>query len=185
MMNCNDLENLKLCLEIDEKTIYEFNEKINEASIVKSAKYIEKLLQQNSAKPEKIQNVFELLIEVMQNILNYSYGSIFLEDNKKEAHGVLSLSYTSETDRYILQSCNLIDKKQENLINKKLQDIEGLDSIALRKLAREKMRSKEDNHNKGAGLGFIMMARKCIEPIRVEFTPYNENILQYKLKLLI
>ena len=184
-MNCKDLKNLQLCLEIDDKTIYEFSDKVNEKSMVNAAKYIEELLLKNGAKPEKIQNVFELLIEVMQNILNYSYKSIDLENNKKEAYGFVTLSYNSDVNTYILQSCNLIAQEQEISIIEKLKSLEGLDNKALRKLAREKMRSREDNHDKGAGLGFIMMARKCIEPFEVEFIAYKENILQYKLKLVI
>ncbi len=184
-MNCEDLENLELCLEIDDKTIYNFSDKINEENIVKTVKHIEKLLKQNNASPKKVQDVFELLVEVMQNILNYSYGSTTLKDNKREASGILSILYKSSTDTYILQSCNLIAKKQESIINEKLKSLEGLDDKALRKLAREKMRSREDNHDKGAGLGFIMMARKSIEPINISFIPYKDDFLQYKLKLII
>lgn len=184
-MNCEDIEHLKLCLEVDDKTIYEFDDKVNEENMVKSAKHIEELLSANNAKPEKIQNVFELLVEVMQNILNYSYGSIDLENNKREAHGMLTISYRSDTDTYILQSCNLVTQEQKSKICKKLKELEGLDSKALRKLTREKMRSQEDNHDKGAGLGFIIMSRKCIEPIEVDFSTWKDSVLQYKLKLVI
>lgn len=184
-MNCTDFKDLKLCLEIDEKVIYEFEDIVNEENMIASAKYIEELLHKNNAKPDKIQNVFVLLIEVMQNILNYSYGTTLLEDNKREAFGMLIISYKSENDTYTLQSCNLITKAQENEIRNKLKAVEGLDSDALRKLARDKMRSKEDNHQKGAGLGFILMARKSIEPIEVDFSPWKEDVMQYKLKLTI
>jgi len=184
-MNCKDLENLKLCLEIDDKTIYEFNDKINEVNMVKAAKHIEELLKQNNANPKKTRDVFELLIEVMQNILNYSYGSIDLQENKKEAYGVISLSYTSDIGTYLLQSCNLILKEQESIISNKVNSLEGLDTKALKKRSREKMRSGEDNHTKGAGLGFIMMARKSMEPIDISFLPYKENITQFKLTLVI
>ena len=184
-MHCESLKDLTLCLEIDDKVIYEFDDIVNEENMIESAKYIEELLKKNNAKPDKIQNVFVLLIEVMQNILNYSYGAIVLEDNKKEAFGMLIISYRSQNDTYTLQSCNLITKAQENEIRNKLEAVEGLDSTALRKLARDKMRSKEDKHQKGAGLGFILMARKCIEPIEVDFIPWKEDIIQYKLKLII
>lgn len=68
---------------------------------------------------------------------------------------------------------------------KKLKEIEGLDNSGLRKLAREKMRSRESNHSKGAGLGFIRMAKKCCEPIDVQFDAFKDNIVQYKLALKI
>ena len=184
-MNCTDFKDLKLCLEIDDKVIYEFDDIVNEENMIKSAKYIEELLHKNNAKPGKIQNVFVLLIEVMQNILNYSYGTVVLKDNKREAFGMLIISYKSQNDTYTLQSCNLIEKTQEDKIRKKLEAVEGLDSTELRELARDKMRSKEDNHQKGAGLGFILMARKCIEPIEVNFSPWKDGILHYQLKLTI
>lgn len=184
-MHCESLKDLTLCLEIDDKVIYEFEDIFNEENMIASAKYIEDLLHKNNAKPGKIQNVFVLLIEMMQNILNYSYGTVVLEDNKKEAFGMLIITYKSNNDTYTLQSCNLITQAQENEIRNKLKALEGLDSDALRKLARDKMRSKEDNHKQGAGLGFILMARKSIEPIEVDFLPWKEDVLQYKLKLII
>lgn len=182
---CTNIENIKMCLTIDENTIYEFYEKINEESMIRSAKHIEKLLHENNAQPEKIQNVFELMIEVMQNMLNYSYGNVELENNKREANGILILSYNTIDDTYILQSCNLITQNEEEIIKSKVEQIKGLDDKELRKLAREKMRSKVHNHEKGAGLGYIMMARKCTEPISIDFLPFKNDILQYKLKLVI
>lgn len=181
----DNIKNLKLCLKIDEKVIYEFSEKINEQSIIKSATYIEKLLIENNVESEKIKIVFELMVEVMQNMLNYSHGNIDLDNNKKEAYGTFVLSYDSKNNTYMLQSCNLIKSKQEDSIKGKLDSISGLDNQELRKLAREKMKSKEDNHKKGAGLGFIMMARKCSAPIQAEFIPYEKGIVQYILKLII
>ncbi len=178
-------DNLNMCLKIDDNTIYEFDEKINEQSMISSAKHIEQLLKENNAKPNKIQDIFELLIEVMQNILNYSYLNVDLENNKKEANGTFILSYDTSTDTYTLQSCNLIYEKQREPIVDKLNSIKGLDDKALRKLAREKMRSKEDMHSKGAGLGFIMMERKSSQPIEVEFLEFKDDLLQYKLKLTI
>lgn len=133
-----------------------------------------------------MQDVFEVLVEVMQNILNYSSDTIVLDENRRESHGILLLSYKSDKDRYILKSCNEINKKQKSIISDKLKSLEGLDNKALRKLAIEKMRSKEDTHHKGAGLGFIMMARKSVEPIEATFIPSAEgDTFQYILKLVI
>ena len=177
--------NLKICLKIDNTTIYEFDEKINEQSMIKSAKHIEQILIKNNAKPNKIQDVFELLVEILQNILNYSYGNVDLPNNKKEANGAFVLSYDTQNDKYILQSCNLIEKTQEQIIKDKFSSIKDLDDKALRKLSREKMRSQVDKHEKGAGLGFIMMQRKSSEPIETEFLPYKDEVLQFKLKLVV
>jgi len=182
---CSTEDNLNICLKIDEKTIYDFHETINESSIVRTAKEMETLLIKSDAKPSKIQNVYEILVEVMQNILNYSYGNRDLPNNKKEANGTISLSYDSINDTYILQSCNLIEKSQEEVIEDKLFQVEGLDDKALRKLARKKMRSREDNHEKGAGLGFIVIARKCSEPIERKFYDLEGDVKKIQFKFII
>jgi len=70
-------------------------------------------------------------------------------------------------------------------LEKKLEETKDLDSSSLRKLAREKMRSKVDNHVRGAGLGFITIAQKVILPMQMNFTSYKDDILVYKLKLVI
>jgi len=172
-------------LKIDNTTIYKFDEKINEESMIKSVKHIEELLKQNKAKPDKIQNVFELIIEIMQNMLNYSYGNKQLANNKKEADGSFTLSYKTSDDTYLLQSCNLIEDFQKETIKERLQEINGLDKKEIRKLIREKMKTKEGMHDKGAGLGFMMMARRSIEPIQTEILPHNDGIYKFTLKVVV
>jgi len=182
---CTTDEKLNICLIVDDGVIYEFNKTINENSIIHTAKSIEDILINNNAKASKIKNVYEILIEIMQNILNYSYGNIDLSDNRKEATGSISLSYKSEKDVYLLQTCNLVDADQKEEIKDRLYKVRDLDDKQLRKLARQKMRSREDNHEKGAGLGFITIARKCSEPIFVEFTDIGNKIEQVIFKFVI
>ena len=175
---------VKICIKINNKIIHEFSGKVNEKIMIHSANNIERLLMENGAKKEKIQNVFELFIETIQNILNYSYN-VKLNDNKKEVFCNFSLLYSTEDDTYILESYNLIEEHQKKVIEFKLNSLENLDEMALRKLIRKKSRSREDNHGRGAGLGYIMMSRKSSLPIKVQFSPYEEGILKYKQKLVI
>jgi len=182
---CSTDDKLNVCLTIDDSVIYDFHKTINEGSIIETAKSIEKILTDSNAKASKIQNVYEILIEIMQNILNYSYGNIDLPNNKREATGSISLSYSSEKDAYLLQTCNLIETKREDEIQNRLYQVRDLDDKQLRKLARQKMRSREDNHEKGAGLGFITVARKCSEPIEVQFIFVSDRVKQVLFKFVI
>lgn len=175
---------VKICIKIDDKVIYEFSGRVNEKIMISSANSIERLLIKNGAKKEKVQNVFEVFIETIQNILNYSYDVKYNSD-KKEVFCNFSLQYSTEDNTYILESCNLIEKTQKEIIEFKIKSLENLDDKGLRKLIRKKSRSREDSHDKGAGLGYIMMTRKSSLPIKVLFSPYEEGILQYKQKLVI
>lgn len=175
-----------ICIQVDEKTIYTFSGKMDEAKMIESANHIEKLLIQNGAKKDKIQNVFELFIETIQNMLNYAYNSMKLKNNKREVFCNFSLSYFTEKNLYRLESCNLISVEQRDVIEYKVKSIKKLDDASLRKLIRQKSRSKVDNHDKGAGLGYIIMTRKSSSPIEIEFTPYGDNdVLTYKQRLII
>ena len=175
---------VKICIKINNRIIYEFSGKVNEKIMIYSANNIERLLIKNGAKKEKIQNVFELFIETIQNILNYAYN-VKLYANKKEVFCNFSLLYSTENDTYILESCNLIEEHQKEIIEFKINSLKNLDDMALRRLIRKKSRSREDNHDRGAGLGYIMMSRKSSFPIMVQFSPYGEGILKYRQKLVI
>jgi len=53
---CETNQNLNICLKIDETTIYQFDETINEQSIIDSVRNIEELLESNGATPKKTQD---------------------------------------------------------------------------------------------------------------------------------
>jgi len=178
-------KNLKICIKIDDHIIYEFAGKINKLMMVDAANDIEKLLLEKCFDKDKVKNVFELFIETAQNIVNYSYRDTLSADNAESTFCNFSLYYFTNDDTYVLESCNLIDEDEQEVIESKLEVIKDLDQKALRKLVRKKSRSAEDKHERGAGLGYIVMARKSSAPIEVKFTPYKEGILIYKQKLFI
>ena len=176
---------MKLCLNIDGNHIYVFSGKMNQETMIEGANYIEELLIKKSVSRDKIQNVFELFIETIQNILNYSSNTIKNNDNKKEVSCDCILSYFTKDNTYILESCNLIHKSQRELIKNRIDFIKNLDKRSLRQLIRKYSRSKEKKHDQGAGLGYILMSLKSTLPIKIEFVEYNHEIYKYKQKLVI
>jgi len=176
---------LTLCLTIDGNNIYQFSDKMNEENMINAANTIEKLLIERAAPKDKIQNVFELFIETIQNILNYSANSVELTNNKREVACNCNLSFFTNDNSYILESCNLIHKDQKALIEERLESIKELDKQSLRKLIRKNSRTKESKHNYGAGLGYILMSLKSIKPIEIKFNEYKNTTFRYRQKLVI
>jgi hypothetical protein len=172
---------LNICIKVDESVIYEFMGKMDKCKMVGTANHIEQLLEKECLNRDKIKTVFELFVETIQNVLSYSYQI----DANEETDCHFSLSYFTEDDYYIFESCNLIHESQKVIINEKLDAIKGLTNSELRKLVRQKSRSAEDRHEHGAGLGYIVMARKSTAPIEVSFQPYQNDVLIYKQKLYI
>jgi hypothetical protein len=122
---------------------------------------------------------------MLQNILKYSYGNKIDEDKKREADGKFILSYDTTTGEIVICSCNLITSPQVEVIKQRVDEVAGLNEKELRKLLRAKMKSKRDGHENGAGLGFATIATRTSKPIKVEFENVLEDVVKYKLKVVI
>ena len=85
---------------------------------------------------------------------------------------------------YYLLSRNVIDADDKTKIEERLSDIEGLNKDELRKLYREKRKSGRDKHNKGAGIGFIEIARRC-DRVEHEFEMIDETRYYFTVKSII
>jgi hypothetical protein len=140
----------------------------------------------NGLDKEKIFNIYDISIEMLQNILKYSYGNKVDENKKREADGKFILSYDSSIQKVTICSCNLISSSQVETIKQRVDEIKGLNEKELRKLLRAKMKSKKDGHENGAGLGFATIATKVSKPIRVDFQEILEDmVMKYKLEVVI
>jgi len=176
---------LNICIEIDNDTIFECNAKINEDSITKSAIEVENKLQKYNADVDQVRSIYEITVEILQNILNYAHDSKYISENKKEATGNFKVSYQTNTNKYYIYSCNLIESNKVNKIKDIVNNLIGLDQKDIRKLLRQSMRNKSNKHEKGAGLGFIMMAKYVSEPIDITFEDVENDIKSFKLKLVV
>ena len=47
------------------------------------------------------------------------------------------------------------------------------------------MKSKRDGHKNGAGLGFATIATKISKPISVEFENILEDVVKYRLEVVV
>jgi len=184
-MEIDQEKELELCIKIDEKVISELSSKITQENIISTAQSIKQQLLDNGLDKEKIFNIYDVAIEMLQNILKYSYGNKIDENKKREADGKFILSYDSSIQKVILCSCNLISSLQVETIKQRINEVSGLNEKELRKLLRTKMKSKRDGHENGAGLGFATIATTILKPIRVEFQEILENVVKYKLEVVI
>jgi len=176
----NESQNINLEVKINNKIIFEMTDKIDHEKLIYTVNTIENVLLENSVKQSKIRSINELTIEILQNIINYAHTC-----TKKEYTSNFKIYYSTNNDEYILESTNIIAKSKKETILERANNVINLDKDELRKLLREKMRSKKDLHEFGAGLGFIVMARKASKNIEVSFEKYeaDEDLLKFNLKL--
>jgi hypothetical protein len=131
------------------------------------------------------QKVFAVFVEQMQNIINYS-----AEKSSRDAvedgdirTGVLIIGH--EESRYYVLCGNKVANRNIEQIKNHLDPLQTLDKNELKSLYRERRKMSSLPESKGAGLGFIEMARKVSLPIEYEFVPMEDDYSFFCLKATI
>jgi hypothetical protein len=122
-----------------------------------------------------INTISYFIIEQLQNIMSYSKNNI-KDSNKYSSLGTLVIGLDNEKEKYYIRSSNEIQEEDQEKISNKIEHINSLTKEELRKYAREKLRSAADKHARGAGIGFIEMAKKSSEKIEYKFETLNDKV---------
>ena len=133
-----------------------------------------------------VQKVFSIFVEQMQNVVNYSAEKIAQEEETQDGElrvGVLVVG--REDDLFYVLSGNSIRREQSQSIKSQLDMLREMDKEQLKAFYRERRKSGMDLDRKGAGLGFIDMARKAGRPIEYDFTPMDELHAFFSIKVVI
>jgi len=134
------------------------------------------------------QEVFSVFVEQMYNMLTYSAekerfntsGDDFTESPK----GTFILGKNGNT--YFIQTGNVIKNESVEPIKNRIDYLNTLDKKMLRKYYKEQTRLKNDSPgSKGAGLGFIEIARRISSKIEYSFAPYGDELTFFTLYVTI
>ena len=99
--------------------------------------------------------VFGVFIEQAQNIIRYAT----LRADTGEGVGTIAISVT-EDDGFLIEAVNAIDSTKRTALESTLLELSMKDAKELRKMYKDRLRSGPPEGSKGAGLGFIEMARR-------------------------
>jgi len=104
-------------------------------------------------------NILTIFIELSQNMMNYSKSQKSLAP-KNDGKGMILVGH-DENDQYYVASRNLVSAQDKEVMEKKLDKVTQMDKKELRVYYREMRKTGHEKHDKGAGIGFIEIARKC------------------------
>lgn len=132
-----------------------------------------------------VQDVFTILIELTQNMLNYY--QMQNTDRKKilECQGMLTMGIDFEKNRVYVGGGNLIHPEDADKIRERIDSIANLSSEELKSRYRELRKSGRNKTAKGAGLGFMEIQRKASEPIKYHFNELENEGLLFSLQIYL
>lgn len=168
----------------DEGVILCFSGVISQDILSGFATIIEKKLEKLE-NLSKVQNIFAVFVEMVQNMLSYSSDATFVGNNIKESSGVIIIGYNENTEKYFVKSGNTIKKNTQQKISEKIDNIKDLSKDELKVLYKELRKSGKNTHERGGGLGFLEIQKKSSEPIEYSFDEIDDQHSFFCLKSII
>lgn len=134
----------------------------------------------------KARKLFSSFIEMIQNALHYSPEA---PDSAGEKIGAVAVG--KREDKYYIVCGNLVEKQYTGRIRGKIEPLRTmtLDEIkqAYRAQLKNEHHAEENTASKGAGLGFLTVARDASEPIEYALIdiPGQSDLAYFYLKAIV
>lgn len=138
------------------------------------------------ADTKTVRSVFAIFVEQMQNIIRYSAEKVPAGEEAPMELRFGLLTIGQDEDGYTVHAGNLVENADIERMRTRLSAIQAMDKDALKAAYKEQLKStRPDEHSKGAGIGFIEIARRASQPIAFDFMAVDENHAFFALKACV
>ena len=153
----------------EEGIVFSFSGMISQSLTSFMVETVKAQVEDSGEDSKMIRSMFLIAIEQLQNIMSYSKNKDIRDGFKYTSPGVLVVGFNEEKQKYYINSSNEIIDEDKVKLSKNIDHINSLGKDEQRKYLREKLRSAEDKHERGAGVGFIEMAKRSSENLEYDF----------------
>ena len=144
----------------------------------------------DDADTKTLRSVFAIFVEQMQNIIRYSAEKLSVDPPDGSIHplaeirhGILTIG--KEGTDYVVCAGNLVERDDVQRLHARLSRIREMNREELKALYKEKLRAEPEEGSKGAGLGFMEIARRASKPIEFDFSDIDDDYVFFALKATI
>jgi len=124
------------------------------------------------AETSTIAKVFPIFVEQMQNILSHSAEKVVSGRNGAEELRFGIVTVGKSDGRFYVCCGNYVEKESAEMLADRLTKLQTMDKEELKDLFKKQRKlASLEGKSKGAGLGFIDMARRASKPIEFELIP--------------
>jgi hypothetical protein len=138
----------------------------------------------DEANSSTIVKVFSMFVEQSQNIIHYSVEKTPVDEDKAElSSGIIGVGYNS--GHYYVLCGNRVNNESVASLYEQLTKLQSMSKDELKRYYKEKRRKGSRPESKGAGLGFIELARKSVKPIEFNVKKIDDQFSFFSLKTVI
>ncbi|PCI28856.1 MAG: hypothetical protein COB67_05440 [SAR324 cluster bacterium] len=171
---------------IKQGVFFSFNGPISQDLMIELSGILRKRMQLEDVSMRTILRVFSMVVEQTQNIIHYSADKLSQETptgKRNLSRGIITVGI--EDKYYFVLTGNLIKNKDIARLSKRLTQLQKMDQQELKVFYREQRKKEPEKTSKGAGLGFIEMAKKSTKKFEFSFQKVNEEHSFFSLKTII
>ncbi|MDQ7989999.1 MAG: SiaB family protein kinase [Candidatus Dactylopiibacterium sp.] len=119
--------------------------------------------------------LFSSFIEMAQNIIHYSADALTPgnQDTHELRHG--SVCVSEKDGEYVLLCANPVRTAVADDLRRVLEPLRSMTLEEIKRAFRESLRAETPAGSKGAGLGFLTVARDAREPLEFDFQPLEHR----------
>ncbi len=133
-----------------------------------------------------VTKVFSIIVEVMQNIIKYSTEIIPIgSDGSEIPMRAGSIAVGIDNGYCFIMSGNQIKNESINKIREKLDLLAEMDRKAQKEYYKSLRRKNPHKSSKGAGIGFVEIARRASRPIEYSFQKVDNSMSYFTIKILV
>ncbi|WGS54766.1 SiaB family protein kinase [Paraburkholderia sp. D15] len=117
--------------------------------------------------------LFSSFIELAQNIVHYSSDAL-VEGGESGAIREGAVCITTEGDRHLMLCVNPIATTAVDSLRERLEPLRSMSVDEIKQAYKLTLRADTPEESKGAGLGFLTMARDASAPLEFAFYPRTD-----------
>ncbi len=125
--------------------------------------------------------VFSIFVEQVENVINYSVEKD--HEDSQLSFGIVVVGKKDGT--FFISGGNKINSDKVEKLRSNLDKIRSMNKDELKIYYKEKRKAAKEDDSKGAGIGFIEMARKSSKPLEYSFKTIDTNYSFFTIKISI
>lgn len=156
---------------------------MTEDILVGIGKAIKQKLTMDEEDRQTAKAVFSVFVEQVQNVIRYSAEKETKDDATELRYGVLTVGRAD--DKVFVTCGNVIKNPDRERLQDHLEIIQRMDVSELKKAWKDTLRGETPAGSKGAGVGFIDIARHARQGFEFDFSQIDESTSFFTLKAFI
>lgn len=151
------------------------------------AETIQARLDTSAAAGQTRRRIFSSFVEMSQNIMHYSADSLTPDEEMTKQIRRGSFCIGMKDDSFFLLCANPVSNHNVARIRARLEPLHSMTLEQIKLAYKKALREDTPADSKGAGLGFLTMARDASAPLEFEFVPdpHNPDTTVFCIKAII